>query len=799
MADISPSQASDSSNNNTTLSSPPLDLFARAPIKRARPQLSCTPCRQGKLKCNREHPVCDQCAKRARHEACIYIPPPAKNKQAQNMRGRIRNLESLVVNLINQKAQEQGPAEQNGGDPHAPAEPKDASRPEVEVDEDPNADSFGKLRISNAGTEKLGISYVGAGHWSAILQEIEEVKDSLGDDEVADGLDDMEEWNHFNSRSTVTFGVPRPLSKRDLIQEMPPKSEVDRLLPLWFNSSDPLLYVIHAPTFQEEYKQFWRDPTATSVMWIAMLYSIMALGIIVGPRNPGMNGHAVTYDTSGSLFDRNDHMARAVDRFQQMASSAIVLADVAKSQPYTLETLMIYGECEFLRRDDHHSKIWLMNGVTLRVAMRMGYHRDPSNFPEMSPFHGEMRRRLWHVLNMMDTLISFAIGLPTLLRRIESDVRAPRNLYDHDLSPNATELPKGRPQHEITPATYTISKSRLCVVFAEAAELSQRITPPKHSQVMSLDKRLEEAHNLIPEGMRVRPLEDCVTDSPVLVMSRFNVEILYLKTKIVIHRNFFTAGQSGGRFAGSHKLCLDAALSILRYQNIIFHACQPGGQLAKVWWYMSSLVTYDFLLAAMILCLEVNHLQTADPSSARYSEWLSILENTYGIWANHPNRFRESYKGAEIVKAMLDKCSNRSGSDSIEQDVFAIGTPQPTTKAPNEMTPESTHEELPPQIWGAWPSMDEGQALDVPDVPSEIDWSLWDSTMQRQQNIIPQQVRTSSDMLAVDPFSRASPWTSVPVTENVSLVHGVHDFSNPLNVQNAMYYAPPVNDMDFTL
>jgi hypothetical protein len=247
---------------------------------------------------------------------------------------------------------------------------------------------------------------------------------------------------------------------------------------------------------------------------------------------------------------------------------------------------MIYGECEFLRRDDHHSKVWLMNGVTLRVAMRMGYHRDPSNFPEMSPFQSEMRRRLWHILNMMDTLISFAIGLPSMLRRVESDVRAPRNFYDHDLSPSATDLPKERPPHEITPASYTIAKSRVCAVFAEAAELSQRITPPKYSQVMSLDKRLEEAHDLIPEGMRVRPLEDCITDAPVLVMSRFNVEILYLKTKIVLHRNFFTAGQSSARFGGSHIKCLDAALTILRYQNIIFHACQPGGQLAKVWWYM---------------------------------------------------------------------------------------------------------------------------------------------------------------------------------------------------------------------
>lgn len=188
-------------------------LLPRAPIKRARPQLSCTPCRQGKLKCNREHPVCDQCAKRSRHETCHYVPPPPRNKQAQNMRGRIRNLESLVVNLINQKHQENGEA------PAALA----ADEPE-----ELNPETFGQLRITNQGNE----TYVGAGHWSALLKEIEEVKNSMEEDAEQD---QDEEWDDDDARSTVTFGMPKHITKLQLIQEMPSKEECDRLLPLWFN------------------------------------------------------------------------------------------------------------------------------------------------------------------------------------------------------------------------------------------------------------------------------------------------------------------------------------------------------------------------------------------------------------------------------------------------------------------------------------------------------------------------------------------------------------------------------------
>ena len=197
-----------------------VELLPRAPIKRARPQLSCTPCRQGKLKCNREHPVCDQCVKRSKHEACQYVPPPPRNKQAQNMRGRIRNLESMVVSLINQKQQGNGepPSDTKFSVEQVP--PKDA--------EQLSPETLGQLRISNQGNE----TYVGAGHWSAVLKEIEEVKNSIEDDESED---QEEDWDDDTARSTVTFGMPRRITKTQLIQELPSRAECDRLLPLWFN------------------------------------------------------------------------------------------------------------------------------------------------------------------------------------------------------------------------------------------------------------------------------------------------------------------------------------------------------------------------------------------------------------------------------------------------------------------------------------------------------------------------------------------------------------------------------------
>lgn len=659
------------------------------------------------------------------------------------MRGRIRNLESLVVDLMNQKSS-------LSQDSNLGSEP--STTPQKEADQPPNAssvpqnasrqgsvneDSFGQLRISNAGSET---SYVGVSHWSVILKEIEEVRNYFDENEAETEEPAEETWDETNHRSSISFGIHKRVSKAALLKEMPPKEEVDRILPLWFNSSDPLLYVIHAPTFQDEYRQFWKDPTHTPVMWIALLYGAMALGILLGPRNPGLN----IYRISGTLLDEAQDSSAFLDervsKYQALASSAMALADLAKPQPYNLEAAMIYGECEFLRRNDSHARLWLMIGVMIRVALRMGYHRDARHFDNIAPFYGEMRRRIWHVLYQMDVLVSFALGLPSMIRGIESDTLPPHNLLDTDFSIDCTELPKERPVSEITPGSYTIAKCRVCQIFAEAAEMSQLVVPPTHTEIMAVDQRLQEVYAAVPDGLRVRSMELSITDTPIIIMSRFNIELLYQKTRIVLHRKYLVVGQTDPRFAESRKTCVDAAMHTLRHQGVIFHACQPGGQLHKVWWYMSSLTTYDFLLAAMVVCLELNHIRVEEmapdfkgPPCPFVPEMIRLLKNTLNIWSNYPNRLSESTRAAEVLEAMLKKLER-----PIHSEKSPTGNEARETHGSVLSDPEVSYEN----------NFSTGDLLDhsadavtyqMTDLSQDIDWTMWDSHFLGQINCLPEQ------------------------------------------------------------
>lgn len=65
----------------------------------------------------------------------------------------------------------------------------------------------------------------------------------------------------------------------ELRSELPAKSAVDKLVTRYFNSYDPAVHIIHAPTFQKELEKHWQDPSKTSIVWLGLLYSLMCLAM----------------------------------------------------------------------------------------------------------------------------------------------------------------------------------------------------------------------------------------------------------------------------------------------------------------------------------------------------------------------------------------------------------------------------------------------------------------------------------------------------------------------------------------
>jgi Fungal specific transcription factor domain len=241
-----------------------------------------------------------------------------------------------------------------------------------------------------------------------------------------------------------------------------------------------------------------------------MLFALMRLAMLSYYRDA---------DEPPEFRGRSLDMART---YRNLMAQCLTLANYTKPHEHIIETLLFHLHGDFIQTKDADISVWLLTGMITRLAMRMGYHRDSKVFPNILPFRGEMRRRVWTCLRQADVLFSFQAGLPSMLRNSDFDTEAPRNLYDEDFYEDCKELPPPRPHNERTTVSYIIAKSRLVYIFARVIEHTSALHH-SYETVVELDGDLRRAQELIPEHLQLRPIEKCQLDSIPLILSRVNV------------------------------------------------------------------------------------------------------------------------------------------------------------------------------------------------------------------------------------------------------------------------------------
>lgn len=99
-----------------------------------------------------------------------------------------------------------------------------------------------------------------------------------------------------------------------------------------------------------------------------------------------------------------------------------------------------------MRYRDAEPGTWILFCIIVRIMLRMGYHRGPAGCPAITPFQGEMRRRLWVVIYSGDIIISMQIGMPRMINDAVRDTAPPSNLLDSDLNEDSRIPPAVPPQ-----------------------------------------------------------------------------------------------------------------------------------------------------------------------------------------------------------------------------------------------------------------------------------------------------------------------------------------------------------------
>ncbi|KAG5928393.1 hypothetical protein E4U53_002682 [Claviceps sorghi] len=586
------------------------------------------------------------------------------------MQNRIDRLEGLVLSLMHNGANTDAGASRNsvstsqsttdGGSsaPRQPCAEETAMVDDGESDVDDHlAQSIGCLKVD---ADKGKSMYVGQQHWHLILSDIAEVKNYFTSHkkELETSYEKVRSSKPATAREgpTLLLGAT-PASEMELRSALPQKSFVLVLCGRYLNSMDHAVGIIHGPTFLQQLRDHWQDPSKTPVMWLGLLYSILCLAMLsyhkIGDEPPEWRGR--TLDLAA------EYRLRTVQ--------CLMKADYTKPVEHTVETMLLYVFGEYSSRWDADLGLWMIVSLTIRIAFRMGYHRDAKWFPSLTPFQAEMRRRTWALVRMADVVFSHQVSLPNMVYDHDCDTQLPNNIYDDEINPNIKELPPSRPTSEATPISYMIAKVRLCIELGNILQATNRVNKGvPYDEIIRFDAKVRQIMQELPPHLKLGSATISSRDPAPLIIARFNLDILSQKMMCLLHRKYLGRARQNPRYAHSRRSAIEASLGAMEHLQTLHRESQNGGILSPVSWYVKSIATREFILPAMLIVLDLHYDNPASQSGMpeesegafrwtpeQRTRMIATLESAASIWRSLAEGSVEAYKAAKTVEIMLQK------------------------------------------------------------------------------------------------------------------------------------------------
>ncbi|OIW34303.1 hypothetical protein CONLIGDRAFT_607106 [Coniochaeta ligniaria NRRL 30616] len=631
--------------------------------RREKPILSCTYCRGRKLRCDRESP-CGTCLQRGIATECTYRTSEQERKEAidyrphhgrAQARQRFARLENLVLEMRDRDlARNSG---QTSGDRASPSLTNNDIRPFTPPGSS-LADDLGKLSITDDHTV-----YTGSSHWVTILEDIRQLKDELSEDNDehsagttrlgATSLDASLRQEPQLTKLSLLNSAPR-LSKEDILAMLPPRKAVDRHVSHFFNIFDMAPFLICRKKFLAEYAIFWDNPSAAPIMWVGLLFAVLSMATLLQQRDLG----------PPALYT-----AEAQDRLETYRTATIhclVAGEYLQQSRYTIETLSLHFGLVHNYELDAPIGNWIPLGVVIRIAMRMGLHRDPSHWPNILPLQAELRRRLWMMLYHLDFFTSTQFGLPRIIKDSQCDTRAPAHLFENDLGLDDNELPAERPRDEPTALLFLIERDSIIKVAAEIYDTTEA-GPPSPATIAALDAKIQKVIEAVPAWLKYRPLESSVAENPMRVLQQMFMDILINKAVYLLHRRSFVKGSSAEDSARSNEICIKAALAILEHERRMSEETEPSGLMSNVRWKVSSSLNHEFLQATMMLCFALSRSNDGDAGARTNRETLlrrddivQALTHARSHWERIANRSVDARRAAQAIADVLQQDSDIS-------------------------------------------------------------------------------------------------------------------------------------------
>ncbi|KAB5517531.1 putative C6 transcription factor [Coniochaeta sp. 2T2.1] len=469
---------------------------------------TCQACAKRKVKCDKSTPSCSSCRK-GKIECVYQAPAPRARKRKLNddESERLARYERILREHGLLDAEKLAAVEKS-----PPAGRKLASQDAISLYwNEPNNPGTGKL-VAGHGKSR----YIDSNLWR-----------NLGDDEMqqlSDHEEDEDEAVGNNAESSVSDPLTGALlgaaSGQGLLQYHP--SQADALF-LWQTHRDniePICKILHIPSTASMVERVSQQPGTASKTDECLLFAIYHFAV-----------YSMTEEECVERLGQSRHTL--MQRYHFTTRQALVNVYFLKTTELSVlqAYVLLLNSCR--HSYDPHT-YWILTGIAVRIAQRMGLHREGERLG-LPPFDVQMRRRLFYQLLPLDGHASQMSGTGISIMPDSWDTEHPMNINDNQIWPGMTEKPQE--QHGATEMIFCLSRSWVGRFFAKAGK-SPNATGAWHAkEYQEAEAAIKEAENEVEE----KYIRYCDIANPLhfltIGLARSGVSFMRLRVRLPKIRN----------------------------------------------------------------------------------------------------------------------------------------------------------------------------------------------------------------------------------------------------------------------
>ena len=294
----------------------------------------------------------------------------------------------------------------------------------------------------------------------------------------------------------------------------------DSLFSLWqtfLENVDPVLKIIHVPVTQRQL--LWASQHLTEIppAFESLMFSMYFAAIT--SIQPSAYCQRLCHE------DRQTLLRRYRLGFEQALAKTNFMSypDVT-----TVQALTLYLVCARFSVDKAY--VWSMVGLLVRLAMKLGLHRDPTDLG-LSPFMSEMRRRLWWQIYILDIRTAEDSDIDPFICEHIFNTKFPTNINDVDLDINMTHSISGvqhRTEMLFTLLRFEVSYAARNIVF------SSNFTANNERSELSSKERNKLLEDLVAR-LQDKYFKYCDPQVPICFFSETAARMVITKMKLTVN------------------------------------------------------------------------------------------------------------------------------------------------------------------------------------------------------------------------------------------------------------------------